>query len=248
MGTKNYGAESRGDLRNYDADVLILISDPEHALYDKRALEAPDENMIKSMIRYGVIEPVIIALEDEKAIVVAGRRRVLAVREANKRLVEKGAKKILVPCVLRRGSEDSLLGACIVENAHRKEVGFVERGRMASRMLNMGHSKADVAADYGVGVQTLMQWVALDECSAAVKKAVESGQVTMVVALEVAKLPKAEQAAAMGKLTEAGLGKGAAGVVAAKRVRHEDEAALVNWLTGNDERVPEAYEDALKGF
>ena len=73
--------------------VLRLVTDPKHFLYDPRAEEPmgpEDEEFVQDIQRRGVRVPVIARKNGPAYEVVAGRRRVLAAREVNKRQKGKG--------------------------------------------------------------------------------------------------------------------------------------------------------------
>ncbi len=223
MATKKlYGAEGRGDLLNFDPENLVLVKDPKHPLFDVRAIEPPDtafESLVVSIMAQGVIEPVIIARDGESVLVAAGRRRVRAAIEANRRLKKAGAEPVYVPCKWTRGDDASLLGISIAENAIRKDESPVEKSRKAQRLIDLGRSEEDVARVFGVSLGAVKQWLTIGELAAPVQDAIERGEIAAAVATQLAPLSKSEQPKALVKLKEAGNTKGASAVQAARKVR-----------------------------
>ncbi|WP_246791999.1 hypothetical protein [Burkholderia perseverans] len=70
----------------FDPDDLVIITDPNHALFDRRALLPFDEPMVLNFISTGRIYQTITVTKDietGKTLVVDGRRRVINAREAN---------------------------------------------------------------------------------------------------------------------------------------------------------------------
>jgi ParB family chromosome partitioning protein len=51
MGSKLYGAEGRGDVLNFKPEMLSVITDPKHPLYDERIELPVDEAMVLSIMR-----------------------------------------------------------------------------------------------------------------------------------------------------------------------------------------------------
>jgi ParB family chromosome partitioning protein len=175
-----------------DPSSLILVGldtdeGPEHPLYDERVFLNPDEALVKNVMVYGVIEPVLVHKDpDGRVLVVAGRQRVRAAREANRRLAREGKAELLIPVMTRRGEQNSLMGIMVSENEHRFGDQPLVKARKASRFLGMGHSEAEAAVAFGVSIQTLHAWLRLLELDPALVKAVERGEVSASQALESA--------------------------------------------------------------
>ena len=87
--TDELGAESRGQTFRFDPEKLVLITDPKHKLYQQTAVDAPPQWMIDSAFHYGIKVPITLRKGAKhrgkyKMEVIVGRRRVLALRAANK--------------------------------------------------------------------------------------------------------------------------------------------------------------------
>ena len=80
------------------------------------------ENLVLNIMHHGVIEAVIINKNPETGTVdvVAGRQRVRAAREANKRLRAQGLEPIQVPATVRRAEAADLAGIMVSENEIRE--------------------------------------------------------------------------------------------------------------------------------
>lgn len=170
-------------------DLVIIGLDtadgPEHPLYDERATMKLDESLVKNIMGYGIIETVVVVKDaDGRVLVVAGRQRVRAAREANIRLKAEGKAIVLVPVMTRRGELNALMGVMVSENEHRMEDRPIAKARKACRFVGMGHSEAEAAIAFGVTIQTLHAWMRLLELDPALVKAVERGEVSASQALE----------------------------------------------------------------
>ena len=192
----------RGTLWKFDPEELHLIEDPSHPLYDPRVAAPLDEALVRSIMHKGVCVPVIISKgEGDRPVVVDGRQRVRAAREANKRLVAQGSIPAKVQCTLRRGEEaQGLFGVMILANELRRDDSVLAKARKAGRMLQMGASEEEVALSFGKSIDTIKKWDRLLSCAPAVLKAVEADKLTAAAALELSTLPLKEQIEALTQL------------------------------------------------
>jgi ParB family chromosome partitioning protein len=162
---------------------LTLIEDPNDPLYDVRVKLGPAEGLVRDIAHRGVIEPVVITKRGDKAVVVDGRQRVAAAREANKRLSDMGKAPIKVPCIVRRGEDADLFGVLIAANEHRLDDTPLERAKKAQRLINMGRSIDEAAIAFGVSGGAVRHWLKLLDLPAAARKAIESGVMSADTAL-----------------------------------------------------------------
>lgn len=192
QGTRD--ALAKGSFYQYDPDQIILVIDPKHPLFDPRALETPDEALVQSMLKRGFKTGSSIQLESAKEglLVVDGRRRVLAARECKRRQIEAGEDiTIRVRCIVVKGDAfvDMILG-----NAHRKEETILQKAAKARRAMDNGYSEQEVADLFGVTTQTIKNWLAAEALPDNIKAALEADNITVTLALELAKKTPEEQA------------------------------------------------------
>lgn len=187
---------------------------PEHALYDKRINLPVSEALVLNIMAIGVIEPVIVFKDGDRVLVVAGRQRVRAAREANKRLTAQGAEPIVVPAMAKRGSDGTMLGVMISENELRVEDLLESKLPKLEKYLATGATEEDAAIRFGVTGQTIRNWLALLEAAPAVKKAVQGGLLSATAGAKIASLPRADQSAAVEEATK----DGKASVAKAERI------------------------------
>jgi ParB family chromosome partitioning protein len=210
MAKTAFGAKRGQSTLAMDPNDLVIIDDSGHPLYDERELLALDDQMVKNIMAIGVINPVTVAKSKEgQPIVIAGRRRVAHAREANRRLIEAGQQPKPIPVLAKRTSDVPMLFALsISENEHRLDDSPMNRARKAARLLDMGYDEESAAVIFACTPQTIRNWLSLLDCSAKVKRAVESGRIGATAASKLAKLSAEEQDAALAELSaEAATGK-----------------------------------------
>lgn len=225
------GSKGRQDLLKFDPEDLFLVTDEKHPLYDPRVNKPLDENLVKNIMMFGVIEPIIVRRngesKDGKAImeVVAGRQRVRCAREASKRLVAEGKEGVLVPAIVKRGDDQRLFGVLVSENEMRSGDSTVEKAKKLQRYLDMGGDEDQAAVTFGVTKTTIRNYLALLDCDKSVQKAVDDGLITPSLAIsEFSKMSREEQKEALTKLLASGATKGAKGRENARAARGGGEA------------------------
>lgn len=237
MGKTAFDSASRGNVYNFDPDDLVLIEDPKHPLFDPRVLKTPKPRMIASIIANGVLQPINVIKDGDRALVSAGRQRVKAAREANKQLRAKGLEPVTVPAVYKKGmNEEQGAETAAIENAIREDETLLEKAAKALR-LSATRPIAKVAEIFGVSEVTINNWLGLLEMSPAVQNAVEEERVTMTDALKLGKLPKSEQVEAVKKLEESKptqKARKAAGKVAKRRASPRKLAAFLDTEDGKN--------------
>lgn len=205
-----YLAESKFTGVNVLPENLIIvgidISDEDMPdLADPDRIELPIDDLVLSIAEHGVREPVKIRRFPgfDKALVVAGRRRVRAAREVNRRL--KDDCKVLIPCVPEDKTFDPLL-ALVIENEQRVDDSPLARARKAARMKARGATEAVICTTFGIGKSGLRVWWAVLEALVIVQQAVERGKITMATAAVIAKLAPKDQTEAVKRAIEDGKG------------------------------------------
>jgi ParB family transcriptional regulator, chromosome partitioning protein len=184
-----------------DPKLLVLISDPNHPLYDERVDAPTDDAMVASIKRFGVVEPIIVRKNGEALEVVDGRQRVKNAIEANRQLKEEGKYLIKVPVVFYRGGDGAdLVGTAITLNEVRRPDAVLIKAAKARRMLQVGATLAEVAMAFGVVPATIENWIRLDGLTSNVKRLVAKGDVPYTAAMRLARLPREKQDDAAKKI------------------------------------------------
>lgn len=208
-----------------DPEEVVLRTDKEHPLYDPRAESKIEPAFVTNLKINGLIHPVTVRKFQDKGVnkweVVAGRRRTLHLRQANKELKKSGSVLIPLKAIEVIGDDLQAIGIKVSENSWRKDDTFVAKARQAAQLLNMGMDVEGVANTLNVTGQTVRNYKAILGCDPAVIKAVEAGKIpASLAAVELAKLDKADQKAALASLLESGAVKGEAAVEGVRRIRN----------------------------
>ncbi|WP_412526120.1 ParB/RepB/Spo0J family partition protein [Burkholderia lata] len=220
-----YGAAGKSNVLFFDPDALTLIVDPNHPLFDRRALLPYDEAMVRSIRHRGVLETILVHKDPEtsEVIVVDGRRRVIAAREANRRLRDEGLPPVMVPALPKRGKQADLAGMMVATNEHREHDSPINRAEKMQRLRDLGYSDEQIAAEFRIEPPTVIASLRLLDCTAAVRDALEVDQITVSHALKLAKLSPEKQREKVQAVIAAAEGKQG----------HERSRAQKEALTGN---------------
>lgn len=206
MANKSAIDAKRGNVFMMEPEKLTLVTDKSHPLYDPRVEDDPSENMIANVAMHGVLEPILVRKNGEAIEVIAGRGRTKAALEANRRLKAESKPTILIPAMVKGGSDADLFGIVISENEIRREDSMVNKGEKARRLLNMGQSVQQIAVTFGVTRQAVDSWLAVQQLPDEIKDAVESGELSATAAIQLAGagLSREEQVARYRDLKQQG--------------------------------------------
>ncbi len=182
-----------------EPEKLLLVTDEKHPLYDPRVLDALDEAFVKNVMFFGVKEPVLIrrvkSCGGEVFEVVAGRQRVKAALEANRRFDEMGEARMRVRCILESGREEDLVAIAVSENEARRDDSVLEKAFKAQRLLDLGKTKSELCTIFCVSAVTINFWLAMNNLSPEVRNDVAAGRISATAAKELAALPGDKQEA-----------------------------------------------------
>jgi ParB family chromosome partitioning protein len=190
-----YGASGKSNVLFFDPESLVIVTDPKHPLYDERASLPVNEALVLNVMAFGILQAIVVWKDPESGstIVVAGRQRVKAAREANCRLVAQGSPSIQVPGIPRRSDGTSLAGVMVSENELREQDGPMVRAKKMARLQSLGRSDDELAILFGCTKATVRNTLALLDAPAVVREAVEAGTVNVSQARELAKLAPDQQ-------------------------------------------------------
>ena len=194
----------RTNLFLIDPDELTLVEDENDPLYDPRVKLPLDENLMKNMMVFGNLEPIIGRKVGEKVVVVDGRQRVKAARAANVLLAERGKELIRMKVCMYRGTSTDTFGVMISTNENRTDDGPLARAEKMNRYMSMGRTEDEAAVAFGVNVQTINTWLKLLDLSVKLRRAVERGQVSASAAVTLSTLSPEDQDAALDELKSDG--------------------------------------------
>lgn len=198
-------------------------------LYDERIDMDIDENLVKNIIVYGVQQPILAREENGDYIVVDGRQRVRAAREANKQLSAAGEVQLKVPAVTVNGDDKRVTGIMISANEQRRDDEVLVKAQKAQRMLDLVGSVADVALSFGRTPQTINAWLRLAGADSSVHEAIQLGKISASAGVEIASLDRSQQAEAVDKMV-AGKKSTAAGARSQKGGRKTQAGVKRSWV------------------
>lgn len=182
-------------------EQFIVVTDPNHFLYDPRAEEPAAEELVESICVHGVIQPIIVT---ENLEVIAGRRRVKAAIEANKRHVQQGFEPVPIKFVVSTADQNEILGMYVTENELREDDTILQKAAKATKLKKAGMTEHEIALNFGVSYQTICSYLALDNLDEAVRYQVEMGNITVTAAAQLAELPSDEQVRLLDELMDSG--------------------------------------------
>jgi len=183
------GSSGRTDLHMFDPQQLTIEVDPSSPYCDPSSAP-PDAAMVASIKEFGVLEPVLCTRTKAGLIVIAGRRRVLAAREAG----------VDVPVRLIQESPERAAAIQVAENEMRRSRTELERAEYCARLMELEYSHEQVAVILGRPTSYVRALLAIRErgCD-ALKKAVNEGQVGVTAAAQLARQSEEDQLKALAE-------------------------------------------------
>lgn len=223
------------ELEWVDPEDLIIVGidtddDQEHPLYDERAFYPLDENLVRNIMVYGVIQPVTVRKEAGQRYVVTGRQRVKAAREAAKRQRNTGTYVLKVPTRPAAVEDRLIAGIVVSENEQRQDDTPAVKAFKAARMMTFGADLTEVALAFGRSEVTIRNWLTFVKADPRIHEAVTVGEISMQSGVELARLPRADQVDSLEKLVQQAAGN--------RRVSDTDVRELRQELAETAEEVP----------
>ena len=159
--------------------LLDKIVDPARPMRSDLTPETV-QSLANSIRQLGVIEPLVVKPSGDRFEIIAGHRRLLASELAD--LVE-------VPCYVVRVDDETADLMKIHENLQRKEISPIEEGKYFEYLVETYHWSAEkIAKMIGRSDAYVYARMAIDEYPDDIKSALETGQVTIGVARELAQI------------------------------------------------------------
>jgi len=250
-----YKAEGKTNLLLFKPEALTLVKDVASALYDERVEMELDEALVRNIMEFGVIEPVVVWKNPETSNVeiVDGRQRVRAAIEANKRLKKAGCDPHMVPSIAKRATEAHTRAGIMVSTFIRQDDTPMGKAKKLARYLDLGRSEEQAAVTFGISKSSVKNLLSLLETPKAVQKAVQNGTVAASVAYELAKLPAEEQKVKLAEvIAEAPKAKGRKRSANGKKAREiatgksdgkgkRELLAMIKQLEGGEDKMKEMH-------
>lgn len=219
----------------------------EHPLWQDRALEDPDEALVQDMMARGFTSVIDVRKDGPRLEVVAGRRRVIAAREANRRLGGDGAA-VMVQCKVFRGSNSDAALWVLGENANRKDLSPLQMAYDLQNCINFGASDDEAARACGKTPGYMRQLLSLLDLGAEAQKAVVDGLIAPSSAFSLASLTRDEQKVEVEKIAAGEYKPTRAAIEGAVKAVRSGEATVTLAPNKTLLRKLIAHEDAERVF
>jgi len=148
--------------------------------FDQAALE----ELAASIKKQGLLQPLLVRPKGEGYELVAGERRYRAAQLA-------GLEE--VPVVVRDLDDTEVLELALVENLQREDLNPVEEALGYQRLLEMGHSQAQIAEAVGKARSTVTNALRLLQLDEESREALVSGQISAGHARALLMLPEGQR-------------------------------------------------------
>jgi ParB family transcriptional regulator, chromosome partitioning protein len=208
-GTQAEGAKHT-DCFSCPPESLVVETNKTSIFYDEGVEQPVPEALIRSVMKHGVIKPVVVVRDGPRFVVDDGRKRQRAAVEANLRLVAAGKPPHPISYILKRSKDGDagIIGLSAAANLHFADPPSL-KAKKAQRMLEAGASREDVALDFGVTPQCVENWLVLLDVADPLLKAVDQGALSESAARDLAKLDRQKQAETYEQMVQEGTLKGA---------------------------------------
>lgn len=197
--------------------VIVGLDEPETAsnwfAFCPRVKEALDEEFVNSVRQDGVRQPVDVYRDGNRAVLLAGRRRVRAARivyEEQKAAGKPEAERITVRFIVRQGEPADLFRVNVSENADRENLSPVQRAKLMLQHQKYGGDEEAIAKAFNCTTRTVRNTLAVLDLDPDGQAAVASGEIPARLAPKLAKMPREKQRKAREQMKLAGATKGAA--------------------------------------
>jgi len=179
----------------------VLDTEPtaDMPLKDLRRLKKPLSVQFRNNIfARGVNTPITIVKIDDMAVVVTGKRRVRALRAANRKRIEEGVEEKLLPkvrCVIQRDASPLALAATMIsENSQREDDEFADKIEKLIDFKDKGGTDDAAAVLFDVTEHTIRGWLQFyDNATPETKQAAKEGRIGPAAAAIVASIKDPEE-------------------------------------------------------
>lgn len=220
----------KGDMIYIDPEKILIPSDPEHYLFDERKDYPVNPRQVEFSKEFGCKLAVIGTLTDGKkgkeVLVVDGRQRIGALRQANKEMLAEGTPPDMIwlmPVTLVDGTELELHTTAQAANSFhkgdspsveaRKVVAYIKRASGGTwspegKALPAKEFMDKAALAFNTSLSSVKNRINFTKLHGDVQKAVDKNAIPMTDALELTKLEAEEQKKALeGLLKKNGTAK-----------------------------------------
>src|SRR5690242_739031 len=160
-----------------------------------------DQLIKEHLSKFELLQPVVVRFDNasKRYKLLIGRRRFLS-------LSAKGSREIPAVVTELEGAEAE--AASLFENLIRKDLSPIEKAKMVRKLVDATESGiTGVSKKYGLSKSTVSEWLSVLTLAEPLQQAIESGEITLYEAIQIARKPKSLQeklvnAVSEGKLQE----------------------------------------------
>lgn len=176
---------SSGKLVNISVNDIIPNENQPRKNFDEYELSL----LCESIKENGVLQPLVIRVQQGKYLLIAGERRLRAAKMA-------GLKR--VPCIIRKA--DDLTADCftIIENLLRRDLSVFEEAEGISRLINVyGISQCEVAEKIGIAQSTLSNKLRLLKLDSILRQRITAARLSERHARALLRIPEEKRGEAL---------------------------------------------------
>ena len=219
--------------RGFDVDTDLLR--PNKFQPRGRMDDAKIEDLARSIMANGIIQPIVVRKVESGYEIIAGERRWRAAQRAG---------LLKVPVVYRDVADDKLLEVALIENIQREDLNPIEEAQAYRRLTDELHLSQDaIAAGVGKDRATIANYMRLLKLPAEVRNDLSAGALSMGQARALITLP---DEAAQRRVAREVVARGLSVRETEALVRHEMSPALPPPPPKRADPNTRAAEDRLK--
>jgi ParB/RepB/Spo0J family partition protein len=157
----------------------------------KRGLLDGIDDLTESVRAKGLLQPIVVRpVKMGHELVFGHRRREAAIR----------AELATVPCIVREYSDDEVLEVQIVENLEREDVHPLDEAEGFAELVKRGRTVQQIAEKVGRPASFVAQRMKLLELTKDAREALDNQQITLAVAMVIARVPAKLQDEALDRV------------------------------------------------
>ena len=174
-------ALSEGPSQDISLDRIVPNPKQPRKVFDVAQLE----ELVSSIQRHGVLQPIVVRPRGDQFELVSGERRTRASQMAG---------KTTIPAVVRTDiRDDQMLELALVENVQRQDLDPLERAQAFREMMaTLGLTQEQVADMVGLKRSTVANFLRLLDLPEVIQSAIQKGLISMGHAKAMLSLPSAE--------------------------------------------------------
>lgn len=133
--------------------------------------EVDINNLAESIVKFGLLNPLIVIKTDKYYEIIAGQRRFLACQKNNMGTI---------PCIIKNDIDSTeALGISLIENIQRADMNPLDKSSAYKQLLDLLKDIEKLSKFIGVGIPTIRKYLHLQNLSYNIKKQIDSREGTL---------------------------------------------------------------------